>query len=154
MNATGYESQAQAFLDRFGIKFRATLSDSKVAPWSDSEHSLCGSKAEKSRHHYRVCLSKGVKSPSYRMSSRLVFDFWSSIADAEKGIETVTPYAVLSCISSDVHCADTFKDFCAEFGESEDSIKALQTWRRCAAFSKRLKAFFTSEEIEALQKIN
>lgn len=144
MTTTDYNARAQDFLDRFGIKFRATLSDSKFPPWDD--------KYDRERHHYRVTLSRP---PLGRIQphSRLTFDFWASVADAAKGIKTVTPYDVLACISSDIHCADTFKDFCAEFGESEDSIKALQTWRRCHAFSKRLKAFFTAEEIKELGAI-
>lgn len=147
-----YEAQAQAFLDRFQIKFRATLSDSKVAPWSDSEHSLCGSKAEESRHHFRVTLSKDNRE-YYHKAGRVTFDFWASIANAEKGIKTVTPYDVLSCISVNVHCEDGFLEWCDNMGYERDSIKALQTYRRCSAFSKRLQAFFTSEEIEALCEI-
>lgn len=160
MTSTDYEKQAQDFLDRFAIKFRCTLSDSKVAPWNDD--------LAKPRHHYRVTLSKGGKweyaghaqvlGRTQRMhrvtkSARITFDFFGSIADAEKG-EHPTACDVLACLSGDVYCLETFKEFCSEFGESEDSIKALQTFRRCLAFSKRLKSFFTAEEIEALSKIN
>lgn len=160
MQTTDYEAQAQAFLDRFQIKFRATLSDSKVAPWADGERTM-------DRHHYRVTLSKGAKEevrtyrgddgcmkvgPFQYPGSRITFDFFGSIQDCRDN-KHPTPYDVLSCISGDVHCADTFEDFCGEFGESKDSIKALQTFRRCSAFSKRLKAFLTSEEIEALGEI-
>src|SRR5688572_19913177 len=172
MQTTDYEKQAQDFLDRFQIKFRATLSDSKVAPWQGRYNN---------GHHYRVTLSGGyVAHPR-----RLTFDFWGSIADAEKLVQankdlqnmqlqmqntephlrinlrdllqeaeqTVTnlhpsPYDVLACISSDIHCPETFEDFCAEFGDSKDSIKALQTFRRCSAFAKRLRSFFTKEEME------
>lgn len=83
----------------------------------------------------------------------MAFDFWGSIADAEKCETVVSAYDVLACISGDVNCPDTFKDFCAEFGDDEDSIKALQTFRRCSAFAKRLRAFFTDGEIEQLQEI-
>lgn len=165
---TTYEKQAQDFLDRFGIKFRATLSDSKLPPWSDSEHSLCGAKAEKSRHHYRCTLSKSGVLPDMhanhvtrqnrgkmigRPAARLTFDFWGSIADAEAGNVTVSAYDVLACISGDVHTPETFEDFCGEYGYDQDSIKALQQFRRCSAFAKRLREFFTAEELEALSKI-
>lgn len=136
---SAYEQQAQAFLDRFGIKFRATLSDSKPAPWDD--------KYDHERHHFRICLSRSAP------GVRLVFDFWDSKSHSDQGLLTVTPYDVLACISGDTHCPDTFKDWCGEFGENEDSIKALQTYRRCLAFAKRLQAFFTTEEITALQEI-
>lgn len=147
-NVTDYDAQAQAFLDRFGIKFRATLSDSKTPAWK--------AEGERSGHHYRVTLSKGERETNEvwpATGRRLTFDFWASIADADKGIETVTPYDVLACISSDSYCPATFEEWAGELGAVTDSIKALQTYRRCSAFAKRLQAFFTKEEIEALREI-
>lgn len=154
MNHDDCEKQAQDFLDKFKIKFRAELSDSKPVPWKASTTSI-------EPRHFRVSLSR--KRPLYRIYEeiaeqpnpiyRLTFDFWSSIADAEKGIETVEPYDVLSCISGDVHCPETFEDFCAEYGYNNDSIKDQATFKRCSSFARRLKAFFTKEEIEALSEI-
>lgn len=150
MTTQDYTKQAQDFLDKFGIKFRATLSDIKPAPW------------EPAGHHYRVTLSRnritrdqvggnwdnGLKTPT-----RIVFDFWGSIADAKSGKLTVDAYDVLACISGDVNCPESFEDFCSEYGYDRDSIKALQSFRRCSAFAKRLRSFFTAEEIEQLQEI-
>lgn len=133
-----YDQQAESFLAKFGIKFRATLSDSKPAPWRDGKG--------REGHHYRITLSKGAQ-------GHVVFDFWGSIADTESGKTELSAYDVLACISSDVNCPETFEDFCSEYGESADSIKALQTFRRASAFGKRLRAFFTPEEIEALSEI-
>lgn len=169
MQTTDYNKQAEDFLAKFRITFRATLSDSKLPPWDNNEKTHAGGgkvlpmDVEKPRHHYRVTLSKRTATGSHgahcfcmdcSRPSRLTFDFWGSIADAQKGQTTVTPYDVLACISGDVHCAETFEEFCSEFGESADSIKALQTFRRCSAFAKRLRQFFTAEEIEALSEIN
>jgi hypothetical protein len=137
MKTNEYDQQAEHFLTSNGVKFRATLSDTKAPAWSDGG---------KHGHHYRVTLSKPT--------ARLTFDFWSSIADAEKGIKTVSPYSVLACISGDAYTPETFADFCGEFGYESDSIKALQTFRRCSAFAKRLQAFFTESELEQLQEIN
>lgn len=154
-----YEEQAESFLEHFGIKFRATLSDSKPAPWKDDG---------KHGHHYRVTLSKAASEETQTRrgddgcmkvgrvtipGKRLTFDFWGSVKDMEDGNTTVTAYDVLACISGDVHCPETFEDFCSEYGDSPDSIKALQTFRRCSSFAKRLRAFFTEEEIEALSEI-
>ena len=140
-----YDQQAEQFLTKHGIKFRATLSDSKPPSWAED--------GENHGHHYRVTLSK-AKREHYHKSDRITFDFWASIADMEAGIQTVTPYDVLACISSDATVPETFKEFCGEFGYEEDSIKALQMFRRCAGFGKRLRAFFTTEELEALQQID
>lgn len=144
---TEYNIAAEQFLLKHGIKLRITLSDSKPAPWDTAGH------------HYRVTMSKAgfYKYPPNsgwcKDPRRLVFDFWGSAADMRAG-KAPSAYDVLACISGDTHCPETFKDFCADFGESEDIIKALQTFKRCLSFSKRLRAFFTAEEIEALQEIN
>ena len=131
-----YDTQAEQFLTSNGIKFRATLSDTKSPEWSvNGRHG----------HHYRVTLSKPAK--------RLTFDFWSSISDKLIGVKTVCPYDVLACVNGDAYCPETFKDFCAEYGYDEDSIKALQTFRRCSAFAKRLRVFFTEAELTQLQEI-
>lgn len=202
-----YDQQAETFLASNGLKFRATLSDTKTPAWADGG---------KFGHHYRVTLSR-AKGKECR-SDRLAFDFWNSIADCEcrecKGKKVVrlekpepihvphpksgqkfnmgterrpvmydypstlaawkrdtqcprckgsgvdpepihpSAYDVLACISSDAYCAETFKDFCGEYGYERDSIKALQTFRRCSAFAKRLRAFFTAEELSQLSEIN
>lgn len=149
---TDYEKQAADFLEKFGIKFRATLSDSKPAMW------------EPAGHHYRVTLSKpdghaslyrGVKDgvPQKMRPGRLVFDFWGSKADMDNKRTELSAYDVLACISGDVHTPETFKEFCDEFGYDTDSIKAKQTFERANRFAKRLRDFFTQEEIEQLQEI-
>jgi hypothetical protein len=131
-----YDQQAAQFLADHGLKVRATLADSKPAPWEDSRAY---------RPHLRITISKP--------GARLTFDFWGSINDGQKPQPAATAYSVLACISGDVHTPETFGDFCAEFGENEDSRKALQLFRRCDRFAKRLRAFFTAAEVEALQEI-
>lgn len=137
-NESFCDFQAREFLTRNGLKFRATLSDTKAPAWDHGgEHG----------HHYRVTISrKGAK-------SRLVFDFWGSIADARAGITEERPYSVLACLSSDAFCPDTFADFCGEYGFDADSIKALQLFRRCSGFAKRIRAFFTESELAELSEI-
>lgn len=143
-----YDTQSEKFLASSNIKFRATLADSKPAPWAMDEKPF---KTE--HHHFRVTLSRGDQRGGIFQSKRLVFDFWSIIADAEKGIETVSAYSVLACISRDSNCPEAFADFCGEYGYETDSIKALQTFRRCASFRKRLRGFFTASELEKLAEI-
>lgn len=83
---------------------------------------------------------------------RITFDFWDSVANANAG-KAPTAYSVLACISSDAHTSETFEDWCSEYGESTDYLKALQTFRRCNTFAKRLRAFFTPAELEQLAEI-
>lgn len=136
-NADGlsfYDRQTAAFLASNGVKLRATLSNSKTPAWGPNHGG----------NHYRVTLSGKCR--------RLTFDFWGSINDAQNG-EDPSAYSILACISSDAYTSDTFADFCSEMGESEDSIKALQLFRRCSAFAKRLRAFFTEAELSQLSEI-
>ena len=134
---TDYNQQAADFLTRNGIKFRSVLSDTKRAPWQKMGCT--------DSHHYRVTLSKPGK--------RVAFDFWDSIQNRRDGIRELSAYSVLACISGDVHCPETFADFCSEYGYDTDSRSAEQTFRRCLAFSRKLRAFFTEKEIQELSEI-
>lgn len=129
-----HEAKAKAFLADNGLKFRATLSDSKPAPWDESGGY---------RPHFRVTVSRNEPK-----GARLAFDFWGAVDSRE-----VSAYTVLSCIASDIHTPETFADYCSEYGEDADSRKALQTFNRADRFARRLRAFFTSEEQEALSEI-
>lgn len=131
-----YNIQATAFLADNGLKMRITLSNTKVAAWGET--------GKESGNHYRVTIS-GAK-------RKLTFDFWGSINDARND-EYPSEYDVLACISGDCYCPETFAEFCGEYGYEQDSIKALQTFRRCSAFAKRLRAFFTESELEQLTEI-
>lgn len=237
-----YEQQADSFLSRNGIRFRATLSNSKSADWQPSGHHYrvtlykagnirvcecgCGNKWPEVRKiathttnlsgesYYCACGKRAQFTSSVREAARIAFDFWGSVADMEKldlcnrrkkeisqsiasrehelqpvhafgyarnelsstqsalirenladlkarisGVEEEisslhpSAYDVLACISSDVNCPNTFEDFCSEYGYESDSIKALQTFRRCSRFAARLRSFFTPSEIEELQEI-
>jgi hypothetical protein len=131
-----YTKQAEDFLNRNNLKMRITLSDSKTAPWGPTGH------------HYRVTVFKRVMN----LGQRITFDFWGSVNDMRQGIEP-SYYDVLACISGDVNGSESFEDFCNEYGYDNDSIKALQTYRRLDKFATRLREFLTSEEIEQLQEI-
>jgi len=62
-----------------------------------------------------------------------------------------TAYSLLACLQkSDV---GTFKDFCSEFGYSDDSIRALETYRAVQEEFEKVRRFFTASELERLQDI-
>lgn len=139
-----HHAQAESFLARFGIKCRITLAPYKPASWDDP------GKDHGNRH--RVTLSKSYKTRGI-YPARLVFDFWGSINDRKAG-DNPTAYDILAYLSSDSTCPETFADFCAEYGYKEDSRKAFATFKCCATFGKRLRAFFASDELAALAEIN
>lgn len=128
-----HHDRAKAWLVERGLKMRITLSDTKPSPW------------ETAGHHYRVTITR-----EQEKGARVVFDWWGSQDMAEKHTDP-QPYDILACISSDITCPDTFDEFCSEYGDSHDSIKAIQTFKRASRFTARLKAFFTEKECETVQ---
>ena len=137
MSRNEYHEKANKFLADNGLIFKAQWKDTKCPPWED------GNCIQGDRYRVTI-LRKG--------SLSIAFDFWNSANARDKG-EKLTAYDVLACISGDVNTPETFEDFCSEFGESTDSIKAKQTFNRCSRFAKRLRDFFTAQEIEQLQEI-
>lgn len=58
----------------------------------------------------------------------------------------------LNCLLSDSYAAQgTFKDFCSEFGYSDDSIKALKTYKDCKRISERVNKLFSGLDLLSIQ---
>lgn len=62
-----------------------------------------------------------------------------------------TPYDVLACLTKSD--PGTFKDFCADFGYNDDSIKALETYRAVQAEWQEVERLF-GDCLEELEEIN
>lgn len=139
---TDYETQAETFLNKWGIELsiRPTYSG-KCPPFCDGKDCI---------HGVEHC----IKLARPLTGKRLQFPFWNSFSDAQTEKEP-TAYDVLACIASDLNCPESFEEFCSEYGYETDSRKAHATWKRCSAFGKKLVAFFGSEEMALeLQQIN
>lgn len=66
-------------------------------------------------------------------------------------VKPPTEYDILSCVAS---CdPGTFEDFCADFGYSDDSIKAKATWEAVRAEYLGICQLFDHAERERLQEI-
>lgn len=146
MKTIDYQKQGADFITQHGLKFRAVKKAGQCPPWSSdkSPYSKC-SCGSVHGDRYLITISRSGH-------GRISFDFWNSLND-KKDWRAPTPYDVLACISGDVHCPDTFEDFCGEYGYDQDSRKAERVFRRCTKLAKRLRAFFTADEIEALSEI-
>ena len=139
-----YEAQAQKFLQKHGLSFRAVRKEfSRMAPWESKDVSGI-------RHEYAVTIRR-VEMGKGRKNS-LDFSFWGSVFDAEQG-KDITAYDVLACISSDQFCPDTFGEFCREYGHDNDSIFAKELWKRAKKFAKKMNGFFSKEELDDLVEI-
>jgi len=144
MLSTDYDGQAQAFLDRFGLRFRATFKGDRCPPW-------CGGKCCHG-DRYRVTLSR--RGAFSLKPKRFTFDWWNSQADMQTG-NTPTAYSVLASIGSEQYCPDTFGEFVRENGYdlAENADEVLDTFRRCRRLAARMKNFFAGYELEALAEI-
>jgi hypothetical protein len=132
---TDYETNAIAFLRKWGIRFKVEFVDESCPPFCDDKDGrhIHG-------HKHKVTMTRNGR--------RIQFHFWNSFNDAQMRKEP-SVYDVLACASSDLHCPQTFEDFCAEYGYDEDSRQAEKTFKLCLAQSERLNRIFDGEEIQA-----
>lgn len=100
-------------------------------------------------HHYRF---------EIRMSyngKRCYFRYATSNLDWRNGKEELdeSDYMnALNCVLSDSYAAQcSFNDFCSEFGYSDDSIKALKTYKECKRNAERLNKLFSGLDLLSVQ---
>lgn len=76
------------------------------------------------------------------------------VRDRMRGMEQEgrpTYYDILACLES--YDPGTFKDFCSEFGYSDDSIKAFKIYTACQEQYADLCRIFTPEQMDKLREI-
>ena len=126
---TEYEKQAQDFLESTGTELTVEYSHySKYFP-ADKE----------SRAVFEFTLCRAGKS--------YTGTFGQSIAERDK---TPSAYDILACLD---YWEGDFEDFCAEYGYSDDSINALNTYNAVIKQSNGLQELFTFDELEKLGEI-
>jgi hypothetical protein len=111
----------------------------------------------------RVYISRGKEEISFRYGMSIHdtqafscvhgHDFpISKIIKQRQEIKDTILYSILSCVSSEFHCPETFHDFCNEYGYDEDSRKAEKTFHACQEQSEKLHSIFKEEEIDCLPR--
>jgi len=131
-----YEQQAQDFLQRNGITFKAVFKGDKCPLWDDDKH-IHGDR-------YLITFTRTLTKKRFSLS------FWNSLHDKENGIQP-TPYDVLASITK--YDPGNFADFCNEYGYDEDSCKAYTTFNAVLKEWQKVSTFFTEPEIMALEEI-
>ena len=124
-----YTKQANEFAKKHGIKLSVI----------DSEHKKYFNDDKVARDVYKLRLS--------RQGKRYTFTFGQSVVNA--GVEP-TMYDVLSCLQK--YDVGSFKDFCDDFGYSEDSRSAEKTYKAVEKEFQAVERLF-SDIIEELQEI-
>lgn len=77
---------------------------------------------------------------------------YRAMADFAKTFSPLpTAYDLLACLQK--YDPGTFREFCSGFGYSDDSIRALETYRAVQDEFEKARRFFTASELERLQEI-
>ena len=139
MERNEYEEQAEQFLTQYGLVIRTAFKGDKCPAWEEGTLHIHGDR-------YRVTIQRELVTGSIPFNS-ISFDFWNSKNDKDKGIRP-TGYDILSTVSSDAFSPTDPDEIVAEYGDMKPSQATA-----AARFAKRLQAFFTEEELEALSEI-
>ena len=124
-----YEKQAQDFLNSTETELTVEFIGYKKYFPDDKE----------TRSVFEFSLRKAGK--------KYIGTFGQSIAAGDK---MPSAYDVLACLD---YWQGDFEDFCAEYGYSDDSINALNTYNAVIKQSNGLKELFTFDELEKLGEI-
>jgi len=123
-----YEKQANDFLVKNDVSFKATRKKDKLMKDWDNEYHAC----------YRITLKK----PSEHIS----FDFHASIAEPNK----CNSYDVLASITK--YDPENFENFCSDFGY-EKNWKNKRIYNKVLNEWERISKFFTLNELVELREI-
>ena len=125
-----YEKQAQDFLESTGTELTVTYKgDRKYFP---------GDREKRAVFEFTMC----------RDGKKYVGTFGQSIMAGDK---MPSDYDILACLD---YWEGNFEDFCGEYGYSDDSISALNTYNAVIKQSVGLKELFTFYELEKLGEIS
>lgn len=117
-------------LDALGVTMRATRKDMTREGW------------DAGASHWRVTLRRGRASLSTLYSMGSAHTAAPDVCD------------VLACLLRDAECgAQSFADFCADLGYSEDSRSAEKMWKSCKVTAVGLARLFDSGELADLREL-
>jgi hypothetical protein len=165
---SAYDTQAAEFLARFGFTLSIELRTPETCPpWGndgDKRGGLSGCKRCGTIHgrEYLVTLTGAPKDAEnaarWRFRPSLAFPYWGAHADrpdldtygwTKKGRgKHPSAYDVLACLASDSSGPETPDEVVEEFGDMKPS-RAIAI----AEHGRKVRAFFTEAELEALQVI-
>ncbi len=129
------EPSRDGMIDKIDVDFKFQA----LRPYFDED--------EEPRNCYAVTVS-------YKDNS-VKFTYGDSLADTHDNLKP-KKRDILEIITSDFfytkHNYPTFGDFAKEMGLSQDSIKGLETYKKCLLQGKKLHEVFTEDEIYNLSE--
>ncbi len=102
----------------------------------------------KGAQHYKVTLQRKT-ADNHRRAYTLYFSHGSARSDKP------TAESVIECLQADQSCEyNTFEEFCAEFGYSNDSRKAERTYNAIIKQCEKLEKFLGFDLLDELKTAN
>lgn len=158
-----YEIQAEEFLSKAGIEFKAELIGHEKHFPDDAE--------ERDVYSLTLTRTKSQRSISFRFGQSIVNSLpdkeeireierkaWhnhtSGALDLRKRrlqVKAPSAYDLLAGIQKS--SLGSFKEFCRDFDYNDDSIKASKTWQAVVEEWFKVESFFTPEELEESRNI-
>lgn len=81
------------------------------------------------------------KGYSFAKRNKKPQDIKTIVYNSEMWVHVPTLESILNCLIMDAYCGEmSFSDFCDDFGYSNDSLKALDTYRACEENSRKIRA--------------
>jgi hypothetical protein len=129
-----------------------TTQPSEPKPWECDEW-----RATIGGHEFPYFTGLGLREPIRRIPDGGPMPRTGSLMreELEKARKPIAPHVadVLHSLLLDSSAIETsFKDWCSDFGYSDDSIAAPNTYNECCAIGQKLRKMFTREQRKALQE--
>lgn len=146
--------------EKHGIKYSVTLKNARGSYtfdfWGSIHDANMLALAEKVKGYGKTSSPEFFKIADFykEKTGRILPAVWMSLNKlTEKTRTLITPdaYDMLNCLQP--MSADTFEDFCSEYGYDEDSRSAEKTFNAILSQDRAMRKLFTSEELEALNEI-
>ncbi len=125
-----YDKQANDWAEKYGVRFSATFAGhGKFFPDDDSTRDRYSVILFRESLHMQIDFKQSLVDSGYRehFSRGPYWEGPGGIKARKQTKKAPTLYDVLACITK--YDPGTFKDFCDNYGYSDDSIQALQTYQ-------------------------
>lgn len=149
-----YDQEANAVAETLGLVVKTQRMDPSTCPTWNAEK--CAKGIHQHGWHYRATIARKPAKPCPWTCNReeicahfasISFDYWDSKDHQEKGWAP-RAYDILSCLSCDLSMPTDPDEIAREFGPMLPSQA-----QHIADHARKLQAFFTTAEVEALSVI-
>lgn len=152
-----YLKQAKDFLESTKTSLTVVVLGKLIPEWDDkgNPRKTLSVTLKNERHEYNFKFYCSLNDTEWNKPRKYQTVYQSHIAESKwkkKQFFKEFHYDILACLNVD-HSED-FEDFCDNYGYSEDSIKARDTYLSVRKETKNLKRLFTSEQLELLSEIS